>query len=334
MQIAQPYLLFLGDVTDPLAAKTARGIYQWRPEICLGQIRLTPETVSLGLTDMTLQQAQQQGAKTLVLGTANPGGVIPEAWQATLLEAAEMGFEIASGMHQRLAEFAPLADLEQRGLTKLYDVRHYDAPLKVGNGKARAGKRVLTVGTDCSVGKMYSALAIEHALKRKNCRAEFKATGQTGIIIAGCGISIDAVVADFISGAVEAISPDFTDHDWDIIEGQGSLFNPSFAGVSLGLLHGAQADALVLCHEIGRPHIRNLPHASLPTIEQTIEANLAAARLTNPKAQLVGICLNTSAISEEDAAQLCQDWSDKYQVPVTDPVRLGVDAVADKILTI
>ncbi|EGQ9040616.1 DUF1611 domain-containing protein, partial [Vibrio parahaemolyticus] len=178
MQIAQPYLLFLGDVTDPLAAKTARGIYQWRPEICLGQIRLTPETVSLGLTDMTLQQAQQQGAKTLVLGTANPGGVIPETWQATLLEAAEMGFEIASGMHQRLAEFTSLADLERRGLTKLYDVRHYDAPLKVGNGKARAGKRVLTVGTDCSVGKMYSALAIEHALKRKNCRAEFKATGQ------------------------------------------------------------------------------------------------------------------------------------------------------------
>lgn len=245
-----------------------------------------------------------------------------------------MGFEIASGMHQRLAEFAPLADSEQRGLTKLYDVRHYDVPLKVGNGKARAGKRVLTVGTDCSVGKMYSALAIEHTLKRKNCRAEFKATGQTGILIAGSGISIDAVVADFISGAVETISPDFTDHDWDIIEGQGSLFNPSFAGVSLGLLHGAQADALVLCHEIGRPHIRNLPHASLPTIEQTIEANLAAARLTNSKAQLVGICLNTSAISEEDAAQLCQDWSDKYQVPVTDPVRFGVDAVADKILTI
>ncbi|PFG57761.1 putative NAD-dependent epimerase/dehydratase family protein [Vibrio sp. ES.051] len=334
MQIAQPYLLFLGDVTDPLAAKTARGIHQWRPDICLGQLRLTSETVSLGLTDMTLQQAQQQGAKTLVIGTTNPGGVIPKTWQATLTEAAEMGFEIASGMHQRLTEFAPLSQLEQRGFTKLHDVRHYDAPLKVGNGKARLGKRVLTVGTDCSVGKMYSALALESALRRKNCRAEFQATGQTGILIAGSGISIDAVVADFISGAVEAISPTFSNHDWDIIEGQGSLFNPSFAGVSLGLLHGAQADALVLCHEIGRAHIRNLPHANLPTIEQAIAANLQAARLTNPQAQLVGICLNTSAIDEQDARQLCQDWSGQYRIPVTDPVRFGVDTVADNILTI
>ncbi|MEZ8053827.1 N-acetyltransferase DgcN [Vibrio atlanticus] len=331
MSIAQPYLLFLGDVTDPLAAKTARGIHQWRPEICLGQLRLTGDTVSLGLMDMTLQEAQAQGAKTLVIGTANPGGVIPDSWLPTIMEAAEMGFEIASGMHQRLSEFSPLADMQQHGLTKLHDVRHFDGDLKVGNGKPRQGKRLLTVGTDCSVGKMFSALAIEKSLKQAGTSAQFKATGQTGILIEGCGISIDAVVADFISGAVEAISPDFTDHEWDIIEGQGSLFNPSFAGVSLGLLHGAQADALVLCHEVGRPHIRNLPHAQLPSIEQTIEANLQAARLTNPDAKLVGICLNTSAISIEDAEILCQEWTTLYQVPVTDPVRFGVQNITDHL---
>ena len=137
MSIVQPYLLFLGDVTDPLAAKTARGIHQWRPEICLGQLRLTGDTVSLGLTDMTLQDAQTHGAKTLVIGTANPGGVIPESWQSTIMAAAEMGFEIASGMHQRLSEFSPLADMQQQGLTKLYDVRHFDGVLNVGNGKLR-----------------------------------------------------------------------------------------------------------------------------------------------------------------------------------------------------
>ncbi|MFA0158770.1 N-acetyltransferase DgcN [Vibrio sp. 10N.261.46.A3] len=331
MSIAQPYLLFLGDVTDPLAAKTARGIHQWRPEICLGQLRLTDDTVSLGLTDMTLQEARAQGAKTLVIGTANPGGVIPDSWQSTIMAAAEMGYEIASGMHQRLSEFSPLADMQQQGLTKLHDVRHFDGVLNVGNGKPRQGKRLLTVGTDCSVGKMFSALAIEKSLKESGTSAQFKATGQTGILIEGSGISIDAVVADFISGAVEAISPDFTDHDWDIIEGQGSLFNPSFAGVSLGLLHGAQADALVLCHEVGRPHIRNLPHAQLPSIEQTIEANLQAARLTNPDAKLVGICLNTSAISIEDAETLCQEWTTLYQVPVTDPVRFGVQHITDHL---
>lgn len=247
------------------------------------------------------------------------------------MAAAEMGYEIASGMHQRLSEFSPLADMQQQGLTKLHDVRHFEGVLNVGNGKPRQGKRLLTVGTDCSVGKMFSALAIEESLKQAGTSAQFKATGQTGILIEGSGISIDAVVADFISGAVEAISPDFTDHEWDIIEGQGSLFNPSFAGVSLGLLHGAQADALVLCHEVGRPHIRNLPHAQLPSIEQTIEANLQATRLTNPDVKLVGICLNTSAISIEDAETLCQEWTTLYQVPVTDPVRFGVQHITDHL---
>ncbi|GAM70125.1 protein often near L-alanine-DL-glutamate epimerase [Vibrio sp. JCM 19236] len=206
MSIAQPYLLFLGDVTDPIAAKTARGIALWRPDSCVGQLRLTPETVSLGLSDLSLEQAKSKGAQTLVIGTANAGGVIPKAWQETLIAAAKMGYEIASGMHSRLADIPELAKLEDAGQTKLYDVRHYDETLDVGNGKPRQGKRVLTVGTDCSVGKMFSALALEKALKELNVDARFKATGQTGILIDGSGISIDAVVADFISGAVETIS--------------------------------------------------------------------------------------------------------------------------------
>ncbi|MHC6530037.1 N-acetyltransferase DgcN [Vibrio sp. V39_P1S14PM300] len=333
MNITQPYLLFLGDVTDPIAAKTARGIHQWRPDSCLGQIRLTTDTVSLGLPDLSLTQAKHQGARTLVIGTANAGGVIPANWQATLIAAAEQGFDIASGMHQRLDDIDALRHLAQAGKTRLFDVRHYDLPLSVGNGKKRAGKRVLTVGTDCSVGKMYSALALEHALNKQGVKARFQATGQTGILIEGRGIAVDAVIADFISGAVEAISPAFSDHEWDIIEGQGSLFNPSFAGVSMGLLHGAQPDALVVCHEIGRAHIRHLPHAALPTIEQTITANLTAARVTNPNVRLAGMCLNTSAIDSQQAATLCAQWSEHYQVPVTDPVRFGIQSIADTIRT-
>ncbi|NOI28807.1 N-acetyltransferase DgcN [Vibrio coralliilyticus] len=334
MSIAQPYLLFLGDVTDPISAKTARGIALWRPEQCVGELRLTSDTVTLNLPNLTLEEAKNEGAKTLVIGTANAGGFIPESWQECLIQAAELGFEIASGMHQRLKDIPELAELEQQGTTKLHDVRHFDQSLEVGNGIPRKGKRILTVGTDCSVGKMFTALALEKTLHNINVSAQFKATGQTGILIDGRGISIDAVVADFISGAVEKISPEFTDHEWDIIEGQGSLFNPSFAGVSLGLLHGAQADALVLCHEIGRPHIRHLPHCELPTIEATISANLAAAQLTNPNAQLAGISLNTSAISEEDAMALCADWQEQHQVPVTDPVRFGIDAIAAHVKTL
>ncbi|MCK6262976.1 DUF1611 domain-containing protein [Vibrio sp. ZSDE26] len=332
MSISQPYLLFLGDVTDPLAAKTARGIHQWRPNSCVGQLRLTDETVSLGLDEMSLQQAQELGAKTLVIGTANAGGVIPKSWQKTLIAAAEMGYEIASGMHQRLSDITPLKTLQEEGQTRLHDVRHYDGTLEVGSGKKRSGKRLLTIGTDCSVGKMFTALAIEKALQQRDVDAQFKATGQTGILVQGSGISIDAVVADFISGAVEAVSPEFTDHEWDIIEGQGSLFNPSFAGVSMGLLHGAQPDAMVLCHEVGRQHIRHLPHAKLPSIEETIAANQQAARLTNPNAKVVGICLNTSSIDEEDARELCAQWSEEYQIPVTDPVRFSVDSIIDNLL--
>lgn len=332
MSIAQPYLLFLGDVTDPIAAKTARGIALWRPDTCIGQLRLTHDTVSLGLPDLSLEQALAKGVKTLVIGTANAGGVIPSSWQKTLVEAAELGFEIASGMHSRLNEIPELAQLESFGRTRLHDVRHYDETLEVGNGKPRLGKRLLTVGTDCSVGKMFTALALERSLKAKDVDARFRATGQTGILIEGSGISIDAVVADFISGAVEAISPDFSEHDWDIIEGQGSLFNPSFAGVSLGLLHGAQADALILCHEVGRPHIRHLAHCKLPSIEATIEANLTAARLTNPNARLAGISLNTSSLAEDEAKILCADWQERFHVPVTDPVRFGIESVAGYLL--
>ncbi|OAJ95154.1 N-acetyltransferase DgcN [Vibrio bivalvicida] len=328
MSIAQPYLLFLGDVTDPVSAKTARGIALWRPETCKGQLRLTEDTVSLELPNLTLKQAKAHGVKTLVIGTANAGGVIPENWKPTLIQAAEMGFEIASGMHSRLSEIPQLNSFQKQGICTLHDVRHFDGTLSVGNGRKRQGKRVLTVGTDCSVGKMFTALALESALKKQSVDARFKATGQTGIFIEGSGISVDAVVADFISGAVEEISPEFTDHKWDIIEGQGSLFNPSFAGVSLGLLHGAQADALVLCHEIGRPHIRHLPHCPVPSIEDTLSANLSAAKLTNPKVQLAGISLNTSAISEEDAQALCADWQEQYNVPVTDPVRFGIESIA------
>ncbi|MCW8327941.1 DUF1611 domain-containing protein [Photobacterium sp. SDRW27] len=331
MQIPQPYLLFLGDVTDPLSAKTAKGVLHWRPELCTGQLRLNAETVSLGIADLSLQEAKLRGAKTLVIGTANAGGYIPQTWLQTLQEALERGFNIASGMHQRLTGFPSLVTAASIHQCKLFDVRHYDHPLRIGNGKPRPGKRLLTVGTDCSVGKMYASLALEKEMSRQGLNTHFRATGQTGILISGTGISVDAVVADFISGAAEQISAAFTDHDWDVIEGQGSLLNPSFAGVSLGLLHGSQPDALVLCHEIGRTHTRHLPHMPVPAIQATLDANYTAAKLTNSSAEFVGICLNTSAIDEEQAFTLCRQWEQEYNLPVTDPVRFGISCIVDKL---
>jgi uncharacterized NAD-dependent epimerase/dehydratase family protein len=326
--IPKPYLLFLGDVTDPLAVKTARGIHHWRPEACIGQLRLSADAISLGLTEMDVLTAKQQGAKTLVLGTANAGGKLPAHWLASIKAAIRAGLNVANGLHQGLKDIPELVELAKQHQVELFDVRHMQPTLDTGTGKRRSGKRILTVGTDCSVGKMFSSLALEAALRQLDIQADFRATGQTGILVAGAGIAIDAVIADFISGAVEALAPANEENHWDIIEGQGSLFHPSFAGVSMGLIHGAQADLLVMCHELGRPHMRHLPHMPLPSLRQCVEANLLAARLTSPDVRLAGFSLNTSAVDEPRANAALVEISAEFGVPATDPVRFGMQDLA------
>jgi uncharacterized NAD-dependent epimerase/dehydratase family protein len=332
MQIAAPYLLFLGDAPDALTAKTADGIARWRPDQCVGQFRLPGCHADLGLPDMTLDQAAMAGARTLVIGVANRGGVISEAWQGSLLHALDLGFDLAAGLHNRLADVPTLAARARQLGRKLYDVRQPDRSFEVGTGRPRSGKRCLTVGTDCSVGKMFTALAVEKDLRRRGLKADFRATGQTGILIAGAGVSVDAVVSDFISGAAEWLSPAQDDEHWDVIEGQGSLFHPSYAGVSLGLLHGAQAQALVMCTEPERPHMRGLPHQSLPDLGACIALNETCARLTNPAARVVGIAANTSHMTAEAAERWLKSTEATLGLPAVDPLRSGVAALTDALL--
>lgn len=331
MEILPPYLLFLGDTRDPLSIKTSRGIAEWRPEKCLGQLSMPECEVTIGLPEINFEQAVQRGAKTFILGLANSGGVIAPAWLPYLKQALEHGMDIASGLHNKVADIPEIKQLADRLGRQIFDLRHPAVDLSVGTGKKRGGNRILTVGTDCSVGKMYTTLALELEMTAQGLNVDFRATGQTGILISGAGISVDAVVADFISGAVEALTPDNREDHWDVIEGQGSLFNPSFAGVSLGLLHGAQADILILCHQVGRPHMRGLPHQSLPELQTCIKANLEAASLTNPDVILGGISLNSSSLDEQDAKIYCQELSQKYSVPCVDPLRHGVTSIVDYI---
>ncbi len=331
MQIATPYLLFLGDAADDLAAKTAKGVLHWRPDSCLGQIRMEGCVADLGLPDMTVPDAAAAGVKTMMIGVANAGGVIPDHWADTIVEAMEAGLDVASGLHRRLADIPAIAEAAKRTGRALFDVRHPQGALKTGTGVNRPGKRLLTVGTDCSVGKMFASLAIEAEMKARGIKADFRATGQTGILIAGSGISVDAVVADFISGAAEAISPAGDPDHWDIVEGQGSLFHPSFAGVSLGLLHGSQPDALVLCHEPTRTHMRGLPHAPLPGLKECLKANLAAARLTNPAVKAIGAAVNTSKLGEAEAKACLARVADEIDLPATDPVRFGAGPLVDAL---
>jgi len=324
--------MFLGNAPDQLAAKTAQGIVHWRRDWCVGQLRLDGCQADLGLPDMDLDAAVKAGVKTVIVGVANRGGILSPDWVALLKRALELGLDLASGLHQRLVDYPELKETAARLGRQLFDVRHPTQQFAVAAGVKRKGKRLLAVGTDCSVGKMYTTLALEKEMQARGLKADFRATGQTGIFIAGSGVSIDAVVADFISGAVEWLSPDNDEDHWDLIEGQGSLFHASYAGVSLGLLHGAQPDALVLCHEPTRTHMRGLPSFALPDLRICLEANLKAAKLTNPGVQCIGIAVNTSGLDEAAAADYLRRTEAEFNLPTVDPVRNGVAAIVDRLV--
>ena len=268
----------------------------------------------------------------MMVGTANAGGVMAPSIVADVIAALDAGLNVVAGLHQKLREHPDIAAAAKRNGRVLFDARDPASGIPVGNGRPRAGHRLLTVGTDCSVGKMYTSLALERAMRKMGCLADFRATGQTGIFVAGSGVPIDSVVADFISGAAEWISPARVDGGWDLIEGQGSLFHPSYAGVSLGLLHGSQPDALVLCHEPTRRHMRGLHNSPLPELKACLQANLDAARVTNPNVVAVGVALNTSSLTAADAVAACNKISDLLDLPCTDPVTMGVASIVNRLL--
>ncbi|GAB5470087.1 MAG: DUF1611 domain-containing protein [Rhodospirillales bacterium] len=334
MELQRPYLLFLGDVADQLAAKTAQGIKDWRPEWCLGQLRLPGCKADLGIADMTLEQGAEAGARTLVVGVANRGGVFSRQWVGIIEQALALGMDVATGLHSKLSDVPEIAEAAGRHNRQLFDLRHPTQTFDVANGAKRPGKRMLAVGTDCSIGKMYTALAFEKEMRARGMNASFRATGQTGIFIAGSGVSIDAVVADFISGAVEWLCPANSPDHWDLVEGQGSLFHPSFAGVTLGLIHGAQPDALVLCHEPTRTHMRGLPHYPLPGIQETIDAALSHAHLVNPAARCIGLAVNTKALEADEANAYLAELEGRFGLPTVDPVRNGVARLVDALAEI
>jgi uncharacterized NAD-dependent epimerase/dehydratase family protein len=330
MQINPPYLMFLGDVRDQLAAKTAHGIVDWRPEWCLGQMRLPGCGADLHIADLSIAEAKAKGVRTMIVGVANAGGVLPEHWSTSIVAAIEAGMDVASGLHMKLGDNPAIAAAALQHGRSLFDVRHTSQRFDTGKGTKRPGLRLLTVGTDCSAGKKYTALALEKEMRARGFDADFRATGQTGVFISGRGVAIDAVVADFISGAVEWIAPAADPGHWDLVEGQGSLFHPSYAGVTLGLLHGAQPDAFVVCHEPTRQKMRGVDHP-LPSIQEVIDLTITCGRLTNPAIRCVGIAINTKALDQAAALHVLAEASARHHLPAVDPVRFGVGAIVDRI---
>lgn len=332
--VPQPYLLFLGDTTEASFAKTAFGLAHWAPDQCVGEMALPGATVTTGLARITPAQARDAGAQSLVIGVANQGGVLGAGWIEALVDAMDAGLHIVSGLHVRLSSVPALKEAATRNDRRLIDIRTPPADLPVGTGRKRSGKRLLTVGTDCALGKKYTALALYHAFTGRGLYADFRATGQTGIMIAGGGIPMDAVVSDFEAGAAEVLSPDAPAQHWDLIEGQGSIFNPSYAAVSLGLLHGSQPDVFVVCHDPTRKTILGLEGFDLPTIEEVVEMTVRLGSRTNPAIRCGGVSLNTSSLSDGDAEKLLADESARLGMPVADPVRGGpaFEALVDACL--
>lgn len=334
LNLHPPYLLFIGDTDNLTAAKTASGIVQWRPELVAGQLRFNGNPLDLGVRDLTIEEAVDLGVKSLVIGVAPIGGSIDQHWLDVLRQAASAGLDIVSGLHIALEDIPQLKDIADENQIALINVRTPPKRLPIASGLKRPGKRLLTVGTDCAVGKKYTALSLVESMKRHSLKTKFCATGQTGIMLEGNGIPIDAVVADFISGAAECVSPATPDDFWSIIEGQGSLYHPAYAAVSLGLLHGSQPDAIVVCHDATRTTIAGFDHYPVPNIAECITENLRAAQLTNPDAVCIGASINTSGLAKADRTQYLQDISTILDLPCVDPLIDGCDAITKHLINL
>jgi len=332
--IETPYLLFLGDAPDALAAKVAQGIKDWRPDHAVGQVRRPGCQADMKLPDMDLAAAKAAGARTLVIGVANRGGVISQTWKKVLVEALEEGFDLASGLHNLLRDEPDLRAVAEATGRKLHDVRVPSVKYPIADGVKRSGKRCLAVGTDCSVGKMYTALAMDKEMKARGLKSSFRATGQTGILVTGNGVPLDAVIADFMSGSVEWLTPDNDADHWDHIEGQGSLFHVSFSGVTMALIHGGQPDALILSHEPTRKHMRGLPGYALPSLEALRDTALPLARIANPACEVVGISVNTAAMGDDEALSYLEGLEKRMGLPAADPFRQGAGKLVDALAAV
>jgi D-glutamate N-acetyltransferase len=334
LTLRKRYLLYLGDSTLKADCKTAFGLRDWCRNDVVGQWAHPDCTVTLDLPRLSPSEAAAAGAGSMVIGVAPTGGALSPHWMPDLETAIEAGLDIVSGMHVPLTSFPRLVDKAHRSGSKLVDVLKANNFYPAATGRKRTGRRVLTVGTDSALGKKYTALAITRALQTSGVNATFRATGQTGIMIAGQGIPVDAVVSDFLAAAAEQLSPDNAPHHWDVIEGQGSLLHPGFAAVTLGLLHGSQPDAIVLCHEPGRLSIMETPDYLIPPLAEVIDLYLRAGRLTNRAIRCVGVSINSSELDADAWYRYRENLSRELNLAVCDPVRDGVESVVSELLRV
>jgi uncharacterized NAD-dependent epimerase/dehydratase family protein len=343
---APRYLVLADGEFGPMTSKTANSVIRFLPDRVVGVLdrKQAGRTVQdvLGFGGATPVVADMRsglalGPTAVLVGIAPQGGRLPEEWRVWLLEAIDAGCDIWSGLHTFISDDAEIARRAAERGVAIHDLRKPPADLPIAGGRAKETEafRVLTVGTDCNVGKMTAQLQLVRSLKERGLRTRFVATGQTGIMIEGWGIAVDAVVADFIAGAAERITLEGAkDADVVLVEGQGSINHPGYSGVTLGLLHGSCPDALILCHQATREYIGDYRRASwlrIPPLQDYIRLYETIGSAVHPT-RVIGIALNTYDMGEDEARAACERARAETGLPATDPVRFDpaplIDAIA------
>ncbi|MBX3147899.1 MAG: DUF1611 domain-containing protein [Gemmatimonadales bacterium] len=329
------YLIIADGNFHPLESKTANSVIRYHPSRVVAVLdrRTAGKTVQdvLGFGGATpivasIEEGLAFKPTAVMIGIAPAGGRLPDEWKGWLIKSLDAGADLVSGLHTFLSDDPDLSAQAARLGRSIYDARKAPANLPIAAGEARLVDPfvVLTVGTDCNVGKMTAQLQLVDGLKARGLRTRFVATGQTGIFIEGWGTAVDAVVADFIAGAAEdLVLRGAKDADIVLVEGQGSINHPGYSGVTLGLLHGSCPDAMILCHQATRLHIgeyRTTPWLKIPPLSRYVELYEMLGSAVHPT-KVVGICLNTYDLNEADARKACQAASDETGLPATDPVR-------------
>ncbi len=330
----------------PLDAKTALGVIRYRPEEVVAVIdseragRTCQDCVGLG-GDIPvvagLEGAAALDADTLLLGTAPQGGGLPESWRHVIAGALMRGWDVLSGLHVFLADDPELAALASAKGCTIHDVRRPPATRAIAARRVAGTEAlvVLTVGSDCNVGKMTTALELHAELLGRGARSAFVATGQTGILVADQGAALDAIPSDFVAGAVEKLVLEAArDADIIVVEGQGAIHHPAYSGVTLALMHGACPEVLILCHQAGRTHMKlsdAAPSPRLKSLSDIIRDNERAAGWVRPAAVL-GLALNTMMLDDLEARRAIETTQQLTGVPTVDPVRYGAEVLATELL--
>ena len=336
------YLILADGLFGPETSKTANACIRYTPDHVVGVIdsrhagRTSQQILGFGgniPVVATLDEGLALGPNALLIGIAPPGGQIPSEWVQLVRRAIEHKLEVWSGLHSFLGDIPELAEAARTHDVGIHDLRRPPAKITVANGRVRSvdATVVLTVGTDCNIGKMTTQLQLLGSLRDKGIRTSFAATGQTGILIEGRGISVDAVVADFISGAAEKLVLDCAaDSDLVLVEGQGSIIHPSYSGVTFGLLHGSLPHAQVMCAQPSRKAINRCEWVKIPPLPDFIRLSESVAAPLRP-APVIAVALNTYDLDDDTARRTIEQVQRETGLPTTDVVRYDPAPVADAI---